>query len=329
MRLILPLLAVSLAATSAHAQDALLRSLGFDHKQMQALSNGSAISRLFPIDDRSMINMGGAVIVNATPLHYVEQFRQTARFQEGNSVLGAGRFSPIPRVEDLDNFKLPEVDIDDLLDCSPGDCDFAFPSDSIQRLKRQIDRHKPGHRAHVAAFVKSEFIAHINAYRQSGNAALAVYHDKQQPFSAAAGLQRLAGIVNVLKSINPELDRFLDEYPHNRPPDTEDFFVWQFARFGMKPVMRASHVVIRPFLHNGRTGYVIAGKTLLATHYFRSALELTVLFPQPNGQTVVVMIQRSIIDGFNTWRGRLLRGLIMDRSQKSLQNYLTGIPARM
>ena len=326
MRLILALFTTCLAL---QAQDALLRSLGFDQKQLQLLASGRAISRLFPVDDRSMVNMGGAVMVKATPQHYVERFRQTARFQEGNSVVGAGRFSPVPRVEDLDSFKLPEVDIDDLLDCSPGDCDFALTRDALERLKRQIDRRKPGHRAQIARFVKNEFISQINAYRRDGNKALAVYHDKEQPYSTAASLDRLSDVANILKNISPEVDRYLDDYPLNRPADTEDFFVWQFAKFGMKPVMRASHVVIRKFLYNGRTGYVIAGKTLLATHYFRSVLELTVLYPQPNGQTTVVMTQRSIIDGFNTWRGRLLRGLILDRSQKSLQNYLTGIPARM
>lgn len=326
MRLVLSLLAASLTAAS---QDATLRSLGFDQKQLQLLASGHAISRLFPADDRAMINMGGAVIVNATPQHYVERFRETARFQNGNSILAAGRFSAVPRVEDLDSFKLPEVDIDDLLDCSPGDCDFAFPRDSLERLKRQVDRRKPDHRAQVARFVKSEFIAQINAYRRDGNKALGVYHDKEQPFSAAAGLDRLSNVTNILKTISPEMDRYLTDYPNHRPSDTEDFYVWQFAKFGMKPTMRASHVVIRKFQHGGRTGYVIAGKTILATHYFRSALELTVLFPQASGQTTVVMTQRSIIDGFNTWRGRLLRGLIMDRSQKSLQNYLTGIPARM
>ena len=326
MRLITLLLAACLVGS---AQDALLRSLGFDQRQLQLLSQGRAISRNFPAEDRAMINMGGAVIVNATPRHYVERFRETARFQEGPSILGAGRFSAVPRVEDLGAFKLPEADIDDLLDCAPGDCDFALTRDALERLRRQVDRHKPDHRAQVAQFVKAEFIAQINAYRRDGNKALAVYHDKAQPYSTAASLDRLSDVANILKNISPEMDRYLDDYPLNRPPDTEDFFVWQLARFGMKPVMRASHVVIRKFPFNGQTGYVIAGKTLLATHYFRSALELTVLYPQPNGKTMVVMTQRSIIDGFNTWRGRLLRGIILDRSQKSLQVYLSGIPERM
>jgi len=211
----------------------------------------------------------------------------------------------------------------------PGDCDFALTRDALERLKRQIDRRQPDHRAKVERFVKTEFIAQVNAYRRDGNKALAIYHDKEQPFSSAASLDRLSDVANILKTISPEVNRFLLDYPQNRPPDTEDFFAWQFFKFGMKPVMRATHYVIRKFNFNGRTGYVLAGKTLLATHYFRSALELTVLYPQPNGQTIVVMTQRSVIDGFNTWRGRLLRGLIMDRSQKSLQNYLSGIPTRM
>ncbi len=324
------LIALLLAATPmVPAEDALLRGLGFDAKQLQLLSAGQAISRLFPAEDRAMINMGGAVIVNGTPQHYVERFRDTARFQEGNSVMGAGRFSDVPRVEDLNAFVLPASDIDDLLNCSPGDCDFAFTRDALERLKHQVDRRKPDHRAQVARFVKAEFIAQIQAYRRDGNRALAVYHDKEQPYSTAASLDRLSGIANVLEQISPEVNRYLNEYPRNRPPDTEDFYAWQFAKFGMKPVMRASHVVIRKFPYKGRTGYVIAGKTLLATHYFRSALELTVLYPQAGDKTTVVLTQRSIIDGFNTWRGRLLRGIIMDRSQKSLQNYLTGIPARM
>jgi hypothetical protein len=326
MRLIALVFAASMTIP---AHDSLLRSLGFDHKQLQSLASGQAVSRLFPADDRSMINMGGAVIVNATPQHYVERFREAARFQEGNSVMGAGRFSAVPRIEDLNAVTIPEDDIDDLLSCEPGDCDFALTRDALERLKRQIDRRKPDHRAQVARFVKSEFITQINAYRRDGNKGLAVYHDKEEPFSTAASLHRLSDTSNVLKFISPEVDRYLDEYPNNRPPGTEDYFAWQFAKFGMKPVIRASHVVIRKFPYGSRTGYVIAGKTLLATHYFRSALELTVLYPQPDGRTTVVMTQRSVIDGFNTWRGRLLRGFIMDRSQKSLQNYLSGIPARM
>ena len=60
---------------------------------------------------------------------------------------------------------------------------------------------------------------------------------------------------------------YLDEYPRSRPADAEDFFYWSVVDFGLKPTVRANHVVIYPLASRpSGISHVVAIKQLYASH---------------------------------------------------------------
>ena len=84
-----------------------------------------------------------------------------------------------------------------------------------------------------------------------------------------------------LTEYQPELRRYLLDFPRRRFGDSTDFLYWQVTKFGLKPTMRISHLVIRESAEES----VVASKLLYASHYFWTAIELRVLVADPSRGT--------------------------------------------
>lgn len=80
-------------------------------------------------------------------------------------------------------------------------------------------------------------------------------------------------------------------------------------------------------------GAVIASKMMFASHYFRSALEFRFLLPaqSPAGkpQLYLVALQRSFVDGLGRFKGKLVRGPILSRTEDALERYLLGVKGKL
>ena len=86
----------------------------------------------------------------------------------------------------------------------------------------------------------------------------------------------------------------------------------------MKPVVRASHVVIHRHQQDSGVSYSIASKMLLASHYFRAALELKSLVLDTSAADVIsfylICLNCSFVDGLTGVKGGLIRGTVKKRS---------------
>ena len=72
---------------------------------------------------------------------------------------------------------------------------------------------------------------------------------------------------------------------------------------------------------------------LLASHYFRAALELKSLAPDrasPGGKSFyLVCLNRSFVDGLTGVKGALIRGTVKSRSRDSLARYLGSVKQKI
>jgi hypothetical protein len=136
----------------------------------------------------------------------------------------------------------------------------------------------------------------------------------------------LIGSETHVAKVVPDLVRFTSEYPANRPPQTDDFFYWQEAAFGLKHVLRTERVLIQKLALPGDPHYAIISKMLFASHYFRAAIEFQYLYPvrNPNGEPAFYLLsgQRSYIDGLTGARGAIIRKIAEGRSPASLAENL-------
>ena len=108
---------------------------------------------------------------------------------------------------------------------------------------------------------------------------------------------------------------YLLDYPKTSLPDATSFLYWQEATFGLKPTIRISHLTIR----DGPEETIVASKMLYATHYFRSALELRALIPDPSrGDGFwLLTVNRSRADGLDG------AGVIRRRVQRQVEESMT------
>jgi hypothetical protein len=74
-----------------------------------------------------------------------------------------------------------------------------------------------------------------------------------------------------------ELHRYLLEYPQASLPGAEDFMYWALNDFGLKLVLRLSHVTIYQEKEDANASAVIASKQLYFSHYFHTGLDLRFL----------------------------------------------------
>jgi hypothetical protein len=203
----------------------------------------------------------------------------------------------------------------------------------MQSLRQQIDWASPQAANQAQAVIRRAFTDYVATYQKVGDAALAVNYDKDKPQAIREDFHRLLQHSLHLFQHDPQLANYLEKYPQARPSGIEDIFYWQNAEFGLKPVVRASHLIIHRRQQGGDVTYAIASKMLLASHYFRAALELKSLAPDgasPDGKSFyLICLNRSFVDGLTGVKGGLIRGTVKSRSRDSLASYLASVKQKI
>jgi hypothetical protein len=322
---------VPTATAPATIEQFLRQSFKLTAAQVDAVGRGEAVTVELPSAVGREIAVGGVVRI-ATPVEpVVSLVRDIERLESGPGFLGTKRFSDPPALADLDALRLPPEDIAALKTCRPGRCDVKLGQGAFELLK-QIDWAAPDAAARVNALARQTALDYLNAYREGGNAELAVYRDTERPQFIAQEFddmvkQRAPQLPNVL----PGVADYLSAYPRGkRPEGLEEFFYWSLADFGLKPVFRLNHVVIFAF-PEGPTRYVIATKQLYASHYFHTALELRAVIdnaaaPGRGSYLVVLNVARS--DGLTGMFGGLVRAKARGGSKQALQRGLGAMKRR-
>jgi hypothetical protein len=169
----------------------------------------------------------------------------------------------------------------------------------------------------------------VQAYRHGGNDALGEYRDKQHPARIAEQFQTMIGRASALPDVLPELRRYLLDYPNAALAGADSFFSWEKVSFGLKPTIRVNHAVIYRGRTQGRDFGVVAIKQLYATHYFHTALDLSVCVDDgteaaPQG-FYLLTLKGSQQEGLTGVKGSILRKVIVDKTRSSLARALASI----
>ena len=94
--------------------------------------------------------------------------------------------------------------------------------------------------------------------------------------------------------------------------------------FGMKPITRASHVVIAPAITDGLAGFVAASRTIYASHYFRDGLEVKYVVPVSAQRSAfyLVSVNRSHSESLTGMKGLLLGGRIRSSARSGVERHI-------
>jgi len=332
--LFLPLLQL----TASHAQNSepftFFRDyVGLNNDQIAAIQNGKAIAKVLESRTPDEVFVFGSVYVQSTPEKYLDLAANIDALRKLPSYLAIRQFSDPPQPSDLDGFTLEAEDIKHLKNCEPRRCELQLPGEAIDAFKNEINWSAPDVTEQVTGLAQKMALEILRRYSQAGNAGLGSYQDKDHPAVVAQTFASLLTRSKALPVYLPELERYLLGYPQANAENIESKFYWEKINFGLKPTLRIVQAVVYRGVHAGDPAYAVAVKQLYASHYFESALDLTVCV-RDQGQAdrpgfYLITLKCSRQAGLTGLKGGIVRKVAIDKTRSSLERALGAIKQKL
>ena len=325
------LVALSLSApiVAGTPPQSILTTLGLTAEEVASVDAGRAVAKVLPWGGPSEVYVFGAVLVEGTPETYLKVARDIQRLNRASGYLGIGEIPDRATVADLGAVAFDADDVKALKSCREGACDVQLPTASIQEFRDGVDFSRPDAADQANALARAMLLRLVRAYQQGGHRALGEYRDKQNPARIGEQFETMISRASVLPDVLPELRRYLLEYPQASLANAESFFYWEKVDFGLKPTIRVNHAVIYRGQTQGHDFGAVAIKQLYATHYFHTALDLSVCVDNAPGRFYLLTLKGSQQEGLTGIKGSILRKVVVDKTRGALESALASIKRTM
>jgi hypothetical protein len=307
----------------------LFATLGLTSEEAAAVDAGRPVAKVLSWGGPSEVYIFGAVHVDGSPETYLKAARDVRRLSGTPGYLGIGELRDDATAADLSALAFEPDDVKALRSCREGSCDVQLPTASIQAFRDGVDFSRPDASEQASALARPMALQLRRSYQQGGHHALGEYRDKQHPARVADEFETMIGRASVLPDVLPELRRYLLDYPNAPLANAESFFYWEKVAFGLKPTIRVNHAVIYRGRAQGRDFGAVAIKQLYATHYFHTALDVSVCVDDGAGGSApgfyLLTLKGSQQEGLTGVKGSMLRKVVVDKTRRSLEIALASI----
>jgi len=304
-------------------------NIGLTKDEIAAIRGGQPVVKPLPPRTPAEVLLFGAVYIQAAPETYFQYARNFDRLRQVPGFLALGVFTDPPQLSDLRGFSLDHDDVEDLKNCEPGNCRIQMPATSIEALHRSIDWSAPDVDEQVNQRLQKGAFDRLLAYQREGNAALGVYNDKRDPTDVPEQFAYLLSYDNALPEHVPDFYDYLLAYPRDKPAHFEETFYWAKVKFGLKPTLRIVHMATMRGKPSDPIACAIAQKQLYSSHYFRTALDLSVCVRASNNpkQAGFYLIKAlgSEQGGLTGPKGSIVRRAAVSRAVSNLEKGLAAI----
>jgi len=169
----------------------------------------------------------------------------------------------------------------------------------------------------------------LQSYIKGGNAALGTYRDKKSPNIVADIFQALLAQSKALPVYMPDLRRYLLEYPSFKLPNIQSEFHWEKVKFGLKPTLRIIQRIIYRGSDETRKAYAVAEKQLYSSHYFQSALDITVCVKDSAASNQAGFYLITAKASQQVFKGGIVRNIAVGKARSSLEEGLKAIKQKL
>lgn len=307
--------------------------VGLHEDQITAIRNGKAVAKIVESRSPDEVFVFGSVYVRSTPEEYLKLASDIAELRKLPNYLAIQKFSDPPQLSDLEGFTLEPEDIKQLKNCEPGHCEVQLPSEAMDAFKQSVNWSVPDTANQVNRLGQKMALEALQRYIQGGNTALGTYRDKHHPAQVAETFQSLLSRSKALPVYLPELDHYLLDYPEAASENIQSEFYWEKVNFGLKPTLRIVQAIVYRGSRYTDPAYAIAVKQLYASHYFETALDLTVCVrdqenPKRSG-FYLITLKGSQQAGLTGFKGGIVRKVAVDKTRSSLERALGAIKQRL
>ena len=300
--------------------------VGLNDQQIAAVRSGKAVAKIVDSQTPDEVFVFGAVYVESTPEKYLKLASNIEALRKLPNYLVIRKFNNPPQLSDLEGFTLETDDIKQLKNCEAGKCDVQLPTEAMDSFKQSVDWSAPDVANRVNGIAQKMALDALLKYIQGGNAALGTYRDKRHPAVVADTFQSLLSRSKALPVYLPQLERYLLDYPNASSGDIDSEFYWEKVNFGLKPTLRIVQAIAYRGSASTNPPYAIAVKQLYASHYFETALDLTVCVQDHQRPGIyLITLKGSQQAGLTGFKGGIVRKVAVDKTRSSLERALGAI----
>jgi hypothetical protein len=306
--------------------------VGLKEDQIAAIRNGKAFAKVMESRAPDEVFVFGSVYVQSTPEKYLKLASDIDELRKLPNYLAIRNFSDPPQLSDFDGFTLEPDDIKQLKNCEPGKCDVQLPAEAMDAFKQSVNWSAPDAANQANQLAQRMALEAIQRYAQGGNAALGTYMDKHHPAVVGETFASLLSRSKALPAYLPELERYLLEYPEAKSENIQSQFYWEKVNFGLKPTLRIVQALVYRGPRPTDPAYAVAVKQLYASHYFETALDLTVCVrdqENPARGFYLITLKGSQQAGLTGLKGSIVRKVAVDKTRSSLERALGAIKQRL
>jgi hypothetical protein len=294
--------------------------------QIQNVRKGNAVAKILESPNPDEVFVFGSIYIKSSPERYLVLAADIDALRRLPNYLGIRKFSDSPQAADLTGFTLEADDIKELQRCKPAHCEVQLPSDTMQAFQQSVNWSAPDRADQVNRLAQQIALQALQSYMQGGNSGLGTYRDKQHPTAVAETFISLLDQMRGLPAYLPELNQYLLDYPRTSSKDIESQFYWEKVNFGLKPTLRIVQAVVYRGPSPDKPVYAVAVKQLYASHYFETALDLTVCVRDADNKGFyLITIKGSRQAGLTGFKGSIVRKVAVDKTRSSLEKALLSI----
>src|ERR1700756_444562 len=303
---------------------------GLNEEQISAIRSGKAIAKVIESPPPDEVYVFGSMYVEAPPESYLKLASDIDALRKLPSYLAIERFSDPPKLSDLERFTLNEQDITELKNCRIGHCQLQLPTEAIEDFQQSIDWSAPDVADRVNRRAQQLALQALQQYMQGGNTALGAYRNKKHPAAVAETFASLVGRFEALPVYLPELNEYLLEYPKAKSENVQAGFYWEKVNFGLKPTFRIVQKIVYRGAIEKEPVYAVAEKQIYASHYFQTALDLTVCVKDAQRPGFyIITVKGSKQAGLTGLKGSIVRKVAVDKTRSSLERVLVTIKQKL
>ncbi|MGD0012316.1 MAG: hypothetical protein ABSE93_27725 [Terriglobia bacterium] len=305
------------------------KNIRLSEDQIAAIRSGQPVAKALPPRTPAEVLIFGAVYIHAAPETYFQFARNFDRLREVPGFLALVVFTDPPQLSDLRGFAFDSDEIQALKSCESGNCRIQMPATSIEELHRSINWSAADVDEQVNQLLRRTVLERLLAYQREGNQALGFYNDKRDPTEVPEQFAYLLSYGTALSEHAPDFYHYLLAYPHGKPANFEETFFWTKVKFGLKPTLRIEHMVTMRGGPADPIACAIAKKQLYSSHYFRTALDLSICVregddPKQPGFYLIKALG-SEQAGLTGFKGSFVRKAAVGRAVSNLQKGLAAL----
>ena len=307
--------------------------VGLNEGEIANIRAGKAVAKVVESRTPDEVFVFGSVYVQGSPDSYLKLASDMDALRKLPNYLAIRRFSDPPQLSDLQGFELEADDIKKLKDCKTGHCDVQLPTEAMETFQKSVDWSAPDVAAQANRLGQQMAFQALQQYMQGGSTALGTYRDKDHPTVVAETFASLLSRSEALPVYLPELDRYLTDYPKVKTDHITSEFHWETVNFGLTPTLRIVQTIVYRGASAAGPAYAVAEKQLYASHYFETALDLTVCVidaerPSPAG-FYIITLKGSKQAGLTGFKGSILRKVAVGKTRSSLERSLVAIKQKL